>query len=159
MRANASPRQNSSLARNVPMSTADRTFTARQIVRIFPDLTRRSLQWWDERWIVCPEIVKHKRRYAFEEVILLGIVKRLRECGMSLTQIRRILPTVNRRLALDKPPEFLIVESTKRKERVFFEDDALETLKRICTLGNTHLVAVGDIVERIHNAPRPRRAA
>jgi DNA-binding transcriptional MerR regulator len=71
---------------------------ARQIV----GLSQRCLDYWDERGIVKPSVVSasgrgSERRYSFDDLHRLALVKRLRAAGISLQKIRKALDTLKKR--------------------------------------------------------------
>jgi len=51
----------------------------------------RQLQWWDEQGVVSPVQSGHKRLYQLSELIEIGLINELRQKGVSLQKIRRVL--------------------------------------------------------------------
>ena len=71
---------------------------ARDIVGV----SQRCLDYWAERGIVTPSIQQatgkgSERRYAFDDLVKLALVKRLREAGLSLQKIRKGLEAMRKR--------------------------------------------------------------
>lgn len=92
---------------------------AKQVVGI----SQRCLDYWSERDIVLPSIQKadgkgSERRYSFDDLVKLTLVKRWRDAGLSLQKIRRGLKLL-RRISKKEDPlleELLITDG----ERFFF---------------------------------------
>jgi DNA-binding transcriptional MerR regulator len=71
---------------------------ARRIVGV----SQRCLDYWAERGIVTPSIRQatgkgSERRYGFDDLVKLALVKRLREAGLSLQRIRKGLQVMRQR--------------------------------------------------------------
>jgi DNA-binding transcriptional MerR regulator len=65
-------------------------------------VSQRCLDYWAERGIVTPSIQPaagkgSERRYAFDDLVKLALVKRLREAGLSLQKIRKGLEQLRKR--------------------------------------------------------------
>jgi DNA-binding transcriptional MerR regulator len=56
----------------------------------------RQLQWWDEKKVVSPRQIGHRRLYLPEEVLEISVIAELRRKGFSLQKIRRVLRFVQR---------------------------------------------------------------
>ncbi len=72
--------------------------SARRIVGV----SQRCLDYWADRGIVTPSVQRaagkgSERRYAFDDLVKLALVKRLREAGLSLQKIRKGLEAMRRR--------------------------------------------------------------
>lgn len=72
--------------------------TAREIVGI----SQRCLDYWAERGIVRPSVQEatgkgSERRYGFDDLVKLALVKRLRAAGLSLQKIRKGLEVMRKR--------------------------------------------------------------
>ena len=61
-------------------------------------ITPRQLQWWDEQKVICPRHEAHRRLYSIQEVVALSAIKQLRDRGLSLQAIRRILRSLRKQL-------------------------------------------------------------
>ena len=71
---------------------------AREIVGV----SQRCLDYWAERGIVTPSIRAaagkgSERRYSFDDLVKLALVKRLRAAGLSLQKIRKGLEVMRKR--------------------------------------------------------------
>jgi len=87
-------------------------------------VTDRQLQWWDEKGIVSPQQVDHKRRYTHAEALAVALILKLRAKGISLQRCRR-----NRYPLLHARGDWLVVENRGRFLWVAEEDDLLEALR------------------------------
>jgi DNA-binding transcriptional MerR regulator len=75
---------------------------ARKIVGI----TQRCLDYWDQRGIVSPSVKRamgkgSERRYSYQDLVRLSVVKRLRANGLSLQKIQQGLRRLRRTAAAD----------------------------------------------------------
>lgn len=65
-------------------------------------VSQRCLDYWADRGIVTPSVCQatgkgSERRYAFDDLVKLALVKRLREAGLSLQKIRKGLQVMRQR--------------------------------------------------------------
>lgn len=58
----------------------------------------RQLQWWDEQGVVSPQQRGHKRLYQLHEVIEVALITELRQKGISLQKIRKVLRFLHKEL-------------------------------------------------------------
>ncbi len=82
-----------------------RTFSSLEVSKL-SELTLRQLQWWDERHLVKPRREGHRRVYFPVDVIEVLVIADLRQKGMTLPQIRKILPRLRSTMA-DRLPELM----------------------------------------------------
>ena len=61
-------------------------------------VSKRQLQWWDERKVVSPRREAHRRVYVRQQVLEILTVSALRRKGLSLQKIRRVLRLMRREL-------------------------------------------------------------
>ena len=61
-------------------------------------VSRRQLQWWDERAVVSPRQEGHRRVYLPQEVVEVSVIAELRRKGFSLQKIRRVLRFLQREM-------------------------------------------------------------
>jgi DNA-binding transcriptional MerR regulator len=54
-------------------------------------ITARQLQWWDERAIVVPARLGHRRIYAWEDLVTVAVICQLRRRGFSLQRMRKVI--------------------------------------------------------------------
>jgi DNA-binding transcriptional MerR regulator len=53
-------------------------------------ITQRQLQWWDERGVVVPQRLGHKRFYSPDDALLIMVLAELRRRGFPLQLLRRL---------------------------------------------------------------------
>ena len=66
------------------------SFTSFDIVRL-TGISARQLQWWDERGIVVPRRLGHRRVYSFEDLTEVAVICELRRKGFSLQRVRKVI--------------------------------------------------------------------
>jgi DNA-binding transcriptional MerR regulator len=123
----------------------------------------RQLQWWDERHVVSPEHLGHKRVYSPEQVVEITVIAELRRKGFSLQKIRRVLRYLQREMGrrlsdvLDNDSTLHLLTDGKtiyledRQERII---DLLKNARQ-----PMFLVSVSDQVRRLQSTPKkPARA-
>jgi DNA-binding transcriptional MerR regulator len=54
-------------------------------------ISARQLQWWDERGIVAPGRLGHRRIYSWDELVTVAVICQLRRRGFSLQRMRRVI--------------------------------------------------------------------
>ena len=59
-------------------------------------VTARQLQWWDERCVVRPERVGHRRLYSLQNVMAIAVISELRRKGFSLQGVRKVMRFLER---------------------------------------------------------------
>ncbi len=65
-------------------------FTSRDVVQL-TGITPRQLQWWDERHIVVPARVGHRRVYSMEDLVEVAVICDLRRRSFSLQRVRKVI--------------------------------------------------------------------
>src|SRR5260370_12668143 len=79
-----------------PSSSAEESvFFSGDVTRI-AGISRRQLQWLDERQVDSPRKEDRRRKYAPQQVLEILTVSSLRKKGMSLQRIRRVLRLLRR---------------------------------------------------------------
>ena len=73
------------------------TFSSQDVAEI-TGVSLRQLQWWDEQGVVSPVQQGHKRIYQLSELVEVGLITELREKGISLQKIRRVLRFLEKEL-------------------------------------------------------------
>jgi len=83
-------------------------------------VSQRCLDYWAERGIVTPSVQEgigkgSERRYAFDDLVKLALVKKLRETGLSLQKIRKGLGVMRKRWPAKDPllDEMLATDGSK----------------------------------------------
>jgi DNA-binding transcriptional MerR regulator len=59
-------------------------------------VTARQLQWWDERGVVKPERVGHRRLYSMQNLTEIALICELRRKNFSLQGVRRVMRFLQR---------------------------------------------------------------
>src|SRR5579859_1224220 len=75
-------------------------FTSREVMAR-TGITARQLQWWDERGVVKPERVGHRRLYTIEHLTEVAVICELRRKGFSLQGVRKVMRFLDRELGQD----------------------------------------------------------
>jgi DNA-binding transcriptional MerR regulator len=83
-------------SRPAPTQPSD-AFTSKQVATI-AGISLRQLQWWDERNVVSPRHLGHKRIYSPQDVLEITVIAELRRKGFSLQKIRRVLRYLQREM-------------------------------------------------------------
>ncbi len=73
------------------------TFSSQDVSEI-TGVSLRQLQWWDEQGVVSPVQHGHKRIYQLHELVEVALITELREKGISLQKIRRVLRFLEKEL-------------------------------------------------------------
>lgn len=118
----------------------------------------RQLQWWDERHVVSPDHLGHKRVYSPEQVVEITVIAELRRKGFSLQKIRRVLRYLQREMGR-RLSDVLSNDSTLHlltDGKTIYLEDRQERI--IDLLKNARqpmfLVSVSDQVRRLQSTPR-----
>ena len=72
-------------------------FTSREVIGL-TGITARQLQWWDERGIVVPSRVGHRRVYSFNDLTEVAVICDLRRRGFSLQRVRKVVRLLQREM-------------------------------------------------------------
>ena len=54
-------------------------------------VTARQLQWWDERGVVKPQRVGHRRLYSMQNLTEIAVICQLRRKGFPLQGVRKVI--------------------------------------------------------------------
>jgi DNA-binding transcriptional MerR regulator len=73
---------------------AGETFSSLEVSKM-TGVSLRQLQWWDEQGVVSPTQRGHRRLYQMHEVVEVGLITELRQKGISLQKIRKVLAFLN----------------------------------------------------------------
>ena len=68
------------------------SFSSRDVVAM-TGVTARQLQWWDERGVVKPERVGHRRLYSMQNLTEITVICQLRRKGFPLQGVRKVIRT------------------------------------------------------------------
>ena len=70
-------------------------FPSREVIAL-TGITARQLQWWDERGVVKPARVGHRRLYSMQHVLEMAVICELRRKGFSLQGVRKVMRFLQR---------------------------------------------------------------
>jgi DNA-binding transcriptional MerR regulator len=73
------------------------TFSSREVIAL-TGVSGRQLQWWDERGIVKPERLGHRRLYSMQNVMEMAVICELRRKGFTLQGVRKVMRFLQREL-------------------------------------------------------------
>jgi DNA-binding transcriptional MerR regulator len=122
-------------------------------------VSQRCLDYWDEKGIVRPSAKAASgkgtvRRYAFEDLLKLAVVKRLRTTGLSLQRIRKGLTQLKKRLEVnDVLADQLLVTDGRKLYRICKNreiEDVLANGQLVLSI-----VAVGQLHDEIKTRTLP----
>lgn len=71
------------------------SFSSNEVIAL-TRITARQLQWWDERGLVKPERVGHRRLYSMQKVMEMAVISELRRKGFSLQGVRKVMRFLQR---------------------------------------------------------------
>src|SRR5712672_3329053 len=71
------------------------SFPSQEVIAL-TGVTARQLQWWDERGVVKPERVGHRRLYSMQNVMEMAVICELRRKGFSLQGVRKVMRFLQR---------------------------------------------------------------
>ena len=70
-------------------------FTSQEVMAV-TGVTARQLQWWDERGVVKPERVGHRRLYSMHNLMAMAVICELRRKAFSLQGVRKVMRFLER---------------------------------------------------------------
>src|SRR5580704_5843464 len=70
-------------------------FSSQEVIAL-TGVTARQLQWWDERGVVKPERVGHRRLYSMQNLSEMAVIFQLRRKGFSLQGVRKVMRFLQR---------------------------------------------------------------
>jgi DNA-binding transcriptional MerR regulator len=82
-------------ARPDPPSLASETYSSSEVAKL-ARVSLRQLQWWDEKHVVSPRHLGHRRTYNPAEVLEVTLIAELRRKGFSLQKLRRVMRYLQR---------------------------------------------------------------
>jgi DNA-binding transcriptional MerR regulator len=138
----------------------ERIFLSADVVRL-AGISLRQLQWWDERKMISPRKDDHRRIYVPEQVLEILTVAALRQKGLSLQKIRRVLRLLRRGLGhagsnvwSTKSKLYLVTDG----KSIFIEDQAENALNRLAEANKPmYLVSLSEQMKRITSEKAPGR--
>ena len=73
------------------------SFSSREVIAL-TGISARQLQWWDERGVVRPARIGHRRLYSTQDVMEMAVICELRRKGFSLQGVRKVMRFLQREL-------------------------------------------------------------
>ena len=70
-------------------------FSSRDVT-VMTGVTARQLQWWDERGVVRPQRVGHRRIYSMQNLTEITVICQLRRKGFPLQGVRKVIRFLQR---------------------------------------------------------------
>jgi DNA-binding transcriptional MerR regulator len=70
-------------------------FSSQEVIAL-TGVTARQLQWWDERGVVKPERLGHRRLYSMQNLTEMAVICELRRKGFSLQGVRKVMRFLQR---------------------------------------------------------------
>jgi DNA-binding transcriptional MerR regulator len=70
-------------------------FSSQEVMALV-SVTARQLQWWDERGVVKPDHIGHRRLYSMQNVLEIAVICELRRKGFSLQGVRKVIRFLQR---------------------------------------------------------------
>ena len=71
------------------------SFPSHEVIAL-TGVSARQLQWWDERGVVKPDRVGHRRLYSLQNVMEMAVICELRRKGFSLQGVRKVMRFLQR---------------------------------------------------------------
>ena|SRR6202167_5049113 len=71
------------------------SFSSQEVIAL-TGVTARQLQWWDERGVVRPERVGHRRVYSMQNLAETAVICEMRRKGFSLQDVRKVMRFLDR---------------------------------------------------------------
>jgi DNA-binding transcriptional MerR regulator len=66
------------------------SFSSQEVIAL-TGVTARQLQWWDERGVVKPDRVGHRRLYSMQNLAEITVICELRRKGFPLQGVRKVM--------------------------------------------------------------------
>jgi DNA-binding transcriptional MerR regulator len=71
------------------------SYSSQEVIAL-TGITPRQLQWWDERGVVKPGHIGHRRLYSMRQVMEMAVICELRRKGFSLQGVRKVMRFLQR---------------------------------------------------------------
>jgi len=71
------------------------SFSSQEVIAL-TGVTARQLQWWDERGVVKPQRVGHRRLYSMQNLTEMAVISELRRKGFPLQRVRKVMRFLDR---------------------------------------------------------------
>jgi DNA-binding transcriptional MerR regulator len=73
----------------------EQSFPSHEVIAL-TGITARQLQWWDERGVVKPQRLGHRRLYSLQNLTEIAVICELRRKGISLQGVRKVMRFLQR---------------------------------------------------------------
>jgi DNA-binding transcriptional MerR regulator len=137
-----------------------RQFTSREVLQL-TGITARQLQWWDEKGIVVPGRVGHRRLYSLNDLTELAIICELRQRGFSLQRVRKVIRLLQRELGkrlaetVGGASEYHLLTDGRT---LYLETSAREIVDILRNSRQPMLaICLSDTIERVHAVIRGKK--
>jgi DNA-binding transcriptional MerR regulator len=70
-------------------------FSSQEVIAL-TGVTARQLQWWDERGVVKPQRVGHRRLYSMQNLTEMAVICEFRRKGFPLQKVRKVMRFLER---------------------------------------------------------------
>ena len=146
-----------------------------QEVSALTGITARQLQWWDERGVVKPERVGHRRQYSMQNLTEIAVISELRRKGFTLQGVRKVMRFLQGELGkglaemVDRNSDVHLLTDGKRlyletsaKQIVDILKNSRQPILGICLSDTVRQVRAGVLASKVStsvtSSPERRRA-
>ena len=137
------------------MANPTKGFRIRQVEQL-TGVDRRTLDYWDLSGFLHPSIERatgkgSQRRWSFEDLVALRVAGQLRQAGISLQALRKVITHLRAR-GVDQPLTSTYLVSDGRDVFEVQGDAAVSTLRQPGQAGFLWLVDLGSVVAELRAA-------
>ena len=137
-------------------------FTSAEVMAL-TGITARQLQWWDERGIVVPTRLGHKRLYSLDDLAEIAVICDLRTRGFSLQRVRKVVRLLQREFKkrlVDTVSNHSDLHLLTDGQRIFLKDSAEQVIDILKNSRQPMLtVCLSDTVRQIRADIQQRKSA
>jgi DNA-binding transcriptional MerR regulator len=126
----------------------DRTYSTFEVMHL-AGITERKLQWWREHRLVRCHQNGHNLRYSKVEAATVCVITVLRGKGMTLSGIRRLLPTIRSEIASCWAAGDKTVLAVEANKSIRFHLSNEKAIARAVEEKQVRIVDVGEILRRV----------
>jgi DNA-binding transcriptional MerR regulator len=149
-------------------------FSSQEVIAL-TGITARQLQWWDERGVVKPERVGHRRQYSMQNLTEIAVISELRRKGFTLQGVRKVMRFLQGELGkglaemVDRNSDVHLLTDGKRlyletsaKQIVDILKNSRQPILGICLSDTVRQVRAGVLASKVStsvtSSPERRRA-
>jgi DNA-binding transcriptional MerR regulator len=149
-------------------------FSSQEVIAL-TGITARQLQWWDERGVVKPERVGHRRQYSMQNLTEIAVISELRRKGFTLQGVRKVMRFLQGELGkglaemVDRNSDVHLLTDSKRlyletsaKQIVDILKNSRQPILGICLSDTVRQVRAGVLASKVStsvtSSPERRRA-